>query len=150
MDEISNDTETKGLSMSSEAMEFLYSTAKWAKFLSILGLVGLGLLVLMGFSMGALMNFIPGANESLPPFMSIIFGFLYLVIAGVYLYPLIAMLKFANFSKTAYLDSNSENLTEAFRNIKGSFQYVGILTVIGLALNLISVFFMLIFGLATM
>ncbi|MBN2892827.1 MAG: hypothetical protein JXL97_13245 [Bacteroidales bacterium] len=134
----------KGLNISEMAMDYLYSTAKWAKFLSILGLISLGLIVVVGFSMGTIFGKLGGEYAAIPTTM---FGIMYLFMAGIYLYPVLAMLKFANFSKSAYLDNNSENLTEAFRNLKGAYQYVGILTIIGLSLYALGIFVFLIFGL---
>ena len=111
-------------------MDYLYSVGKWAKFLSILGLINLGLIIVLGFSIELLMSSLSGEEM---PFPTFVFGFMYLIMAGIYLYPTILLLKFVNFSKMAYLNDDSDNLTESFRNLKGVFQYVGVLTIIGLA-----------------
>lgn len=137
--------EKKELNLTELAMEYLLSTAKWAKFLSILGLIGLGLMVVLGFSMGALMGSFNSEFSALP---SAFFGIIYLFMAGIYIYPILAMLRFANFSKSAILNYNSDNLTEAFRNIKGSYQYVGILTIIGLSLYALFLLIAIIIGAA--
>ncbi|MEA3450953.1 MAG: hypothetical protein U9Q83_03510, partial [Bacteroidota bacterium] len=59
------------------------------------------------------------------------FGFIYLFVAAIYFYPLFALLKFSNYAKKAIIESDSEKLTESFRNLKGVFTFIGILTLIG-------------------
>ena len=43
---ISENQENSGISLNEEIKEYLMETAKWAKFLSILGFIGIGLMFL--------------------------------------------------------------------------------------------------------
>lgn len=121
-------SEEQKLSMNQEANSHLLNTAKWAKFLSIVGFVAMGLLVILGFSLGGIISLF---IDEVLPFPMFIFGFIYLFVAAIYFYPLFALLKFSNYAKKAIIESDSEKLTESFRNLKGVFTFIGILTLIG-------------------
>ena len=47
------------LTISIEAINSLTETAKWTKFLSILGFIFIGLIVVMAFFAGSMMSFLP-------------------------------------------------------------------------------------------
>jgi len=107
---------------------YLLDTAKWAKFLSIVGFVAMGLLVIVGFSLGGIISHF---TKETMPFPMFIFGFVYLFLAAIYFYPLFALFKFADYAKKAVAESDSEKLAESLRNLKGVFTFIGIITLIG-------------------
>jgi predicted RND superfamily exporter protein len=113
-----------------QAEAYLRETGKWAKFLAIVGFISMGFLAI-----GAIVMFaISGSMGSLMPFPMWIIGFVYLLIAVIYCFPIYYLLKFANKAKEA-LDSRSKQcLTESMGFIKSHYKFVGILTIVMLAL----------------
>lgn len=123
-----NNTENV-LSFDKTSKNHLVEIAKWAKFLAIVGFVFIGIIVILGFSMGTIFSHI---SQQAMPFPAFIFGFLYLIIGAIYFYPLYSLLKFANNAKIAVNQTNSESLKESLRHLKGLFTFMGILTIISL------------------
>lgn len=106
--------------------EFLTETAKWANFLSILGFIGLGLMVLV-----ALFMFVVGASNSFMPLGSGVFvGIFYILIAGFYFVPINYLYKFSSNMKDALRTNNQASLTSSFEYIKSHYKFIGILTIV--------------------
>ena len=130
-----------------ESLEYLDTAAKWAKFLAILGFIGIGFMALAGLFMGAFFTF-SGMSEvtSQFPFPMGIFGFVYLIMAAAYVMPVIYLNNFANYISKAVALRETVILTEALLNLKRNFKYVGIMTIVGIAsyFVLIAVFVILI------
>jgi hypothetical protein len=118
------------LQLTSLAKEFLAETAKWAKFLSIVGFVIIGFIVLGGFFMFAAGSAFESMGAGFGAGFGAIAGIFYLLIALLYFFPVLYLYKFANNAKSALRDNNSENLTVAFENLKSHYKFVGILTLI--------------------
>lgn len=106
--------------------EFLTETAKWANFLSILGFIGLGLMVIVSLFM-----FVVGASNSFMPMGSGIFvGIFYILIAGFYFVPINYLYKFSSNMKNALRTNNQASLTSSFEYIKSHYKFIGILTIV--------------------
>ncbi len=115
-----------------KALNFLKSVANWAKFFAIVGFISIGVLIISGFLMNSIMKATGQTQElNFPP---IVFGLLYLIIGGIYFYPTLALFKFAKYSKFAIKNLKTDALTESFKQLKITFQFIGILLIIGLAL----------------
>lgn len=132
-----------------QAKQFLQEIAKWAKFLSIVGLIGMGLMVLMGLFTSVFMASM-GANlpssSGMPAGMGAFFGLFYVVIAVIYFFPLYYLLKFANTTKAALRADDSQALTEALGFLKSHYKFIGIFTAILLGLYALILVFGLLFG----
>lgn len=119
------------LQITSLAKEYLTETAKWAKFLSIVGFVVIGFIVLAGFFMFAAGSAFESMGASgFGAGFGAAAGIFYFLIALLYFFPVLYLYKFANNAKLALRDNNSENLTMAFENLKSHYKFVGILTLI--------------------
>jgi len=113
---------------------YLRETAKWAKFLAILGFVWCGIIFLAG--LGVLATRSPYS----PPYMSWVSA-LYMALAAVYFFPCIYALNFARKMKAALQNNDQEYLNASLRNLRSAFRYLGILAIVGLALLAVVVFF---------
>ena len=104
----------------------LLSAAKWTKFLCIVGCIGVAIMLIAGLVM-----IIAGANFGLAgtPFGAGM-GVLYLIIAALYIYPLIKGFQFANATKAACLTDNETLLARGFSGLRSLMQFFGVITII--------------------
>ena len=125
------------MQLNDSAKGFLHETAKWAYFLSIIGFIGIGLLVLiavffgsifatagaMGSGMGAL-----GAMGG--TFITVI----YLIMAALYFFPVYYLNKFATNAKEAFRVNDTQSLTKSFEYLKSHYKFMGIFTIVLISL----------------
>lgn len=121
----------KQLSLSDHAIGFLRETAKWANFLSIVGFIGIGLIVLGALFGGAFMasaasEFGGGPLAAGGAFFTII----YLLVAVLYFFPVYYLFKFAKNMKAALQAKDEETLTKGFEYMKSHYKFIGILTIV--------------------
>ena len=67
-------------------------------------------------------------------FTSGILGFIYVIIALIYFFPISYLFKFAKKMKNALKSSDNTELTSAFSNLKSHYKFIGIFTIIILSL----------------
>ncbi len=113
----------------------LKETAKWTKFLSILGYVYLSF-----FVVGIVLSLFTGFSISSIFFLLISLGFGYLIY-----YIISNLYKFSTKVRIAIDNDNQSALSESFAGLKSYFKTVGIMTAVVLALYII-IFMILIFG----
>ena len=123
---------TTGLTVNERMKADLLSAAKWAKFLCVLGCIGLLIMVIVSIIMlvlgSAITKVFPGT-----PFGAAM-GVLYLIIAAIYIYPLIKGFQFANGTKAACLSNDENKLVRGFAGLKSFLQYWGVLAIICLVI----------------
>ena len=115
----------------------LNETAKWARFLAIVGMVFLVLMIIFGLFFSTMMATsrnpfeepVEGGSGLMSGF-GIGLAILYIILAVIWFFPLLFLLRFANGIRAA-LHSNDQNaLNVSFQNLKSCFRYVGIITII--------------------
>ncbi|MFH6999111.1 hypothetical protein ACHRVZ_14335 [Flavobacterium sp. FlaQc-57] len=123
------------LQLDQTAKDFLKETAKWAYFLSIVGFVGIGLMLLVAVfagtifaSMGSAMGGAFGGS------FGAAMGFVYVFIAAVYFFPVYYLNKFSVNAKRAFRDNDSEALSNSLGYLKSHYKFIGIFMVAILAL----------------
>ncbi|MRT92428.1 hypothetical protein [Ancylomarina sp. 16SWW S1-10-2] len=125
-----------------QAETYLLETRKWTKFFAILAFIFMGIGVLSSISMFMASSFIT-AYSPLPMTGIAVF---YLIFTGVSFFPIYYLLQFSNKAKEALLYRNSQTLTEAMKYIKSHFKFVGIMTIVMLALYPIIIIMTIMFG----
>lgn len=129
-----------------ESLGFLNTTAKWTKFLAILGFIGLGLMLVGGLFMGVIFSFLNNIPTNTPfPFPMRWLGLIYFVFAAVYVLPVIYLNNFSNYLSKAVAFRQTEMLTIALENIKKHFKYMGVLTIVMFASYFIGIIVFIIF-----
>ncbi|WP_343695536.1 DUF5362 family protein [Flavobacterium sp.] len=122
------------LHLDSTAKDFLKETVKWAYFIAIIGFVGIAFLVLIAIFAGAIFSTM---GSAMPGFgggsVGAIFSFIYLLLAGLYFFPVYYLFKFASNGKKAFRENDSEALTSSFSYLKSHYKFIGILMIIMLA-----------------
>lgn len=130
------------LKLNNHSINFLRETVKWTNFLSIVGFVYTGFIVLIalfGGSAIASMSQLGGGPAIGGTFIIV----LYLILAVVYFFLSLYLNKFSNNMKTALRDKNEEVLTTAFENLKSHYKLLGIFTIV--MLSLLILFMLLVF-----
>ena len=129
-----NENEFK-LLISDEIIANLKVTSFWANFLSIIGFVYTGLLILMG--LGFLIALPIIGNEIFPVqvFPLNYIGIIYIVIGLVYLIPTLYLNRFADKIKTALLNFQQIEFESGFKNLRSLFKFMGITTIIIITLS---------------
>ncbi len=119
------------LSINNEIKLYLKETAKWAKFLAIIGYIGIGILVLFSLFMLFEMSALAGMFDALP--LTLI-GILYLLIALLNYFPTNYLNNFANKTKRALAENDQDEINLGFKNLKSMFKFMGIITIVFLCL----------------
>jgi len=116
---------------------YLLETAKWAKFIAIVGFIGVGFLVLAAIIFGAVSSLdfssIPGM-EAFGMLGGTFVAIIYLVMALVYYFPVKYLYDFATKVKVALEILDPVKLEEALEKLKSHYKYIGILIIVVLAL----------------
>jgi uncharacterized protein YneF (UPF0154 family) len=139
------------LSLNSDSRYHLAETARWTKFIAIVGFIFIVLMIIYGIFMGSFfgkqMNQFQGEYQ--PPFreeMLRTMMILYTVIFGViYFFPCLYTYRFSNHLKTALGLNDPVKLSLAFKNLKMTARYLGILTIIFLVFMIIGVIAFIVF-----
>ncbi len=138
--------ETPTLLVNETSKVHLKIAARWAKFLSIVGFIGCGIMILVSFFIGTIFssinsmkslaaagNDMPVSSVSGPTFSYLMTGF-YLIFAILYFFPTLYLYRFATQLKLAIQHENQDYLDGSFQNISKMFRFIGICTVIMLLL----------------
>ncbi|PBJ13804.1 hypothetical protein [Flavobacterium sp. ACN6] len=138
------------LQLDSAAKDFLKETAKWAYFLSIIGFIGIGFLLLIAVfagtifsAMGSSMQGMGGMGASFGAAM----GAAYFLMAALYFFPVYYLFKFSSNAKKAFKDNDSTALTDSLGYLKSHYKFFGILMVILLGIYALIFVFAILGGL---
>ena len=133
MDTIEKNQEHESLIIiDSELKDYLLETSKWSKFLAIVGYVGLGLLILLAlFVMFGFSQFSQFSHVAFP--MGLI-GFLYIILAVIYYFPVTYLYKFSVQIKNGLTSNDKQTVTFGFENLKSLFKFIGIFTIVILSM----------------
>jgi len=132
-----------------EIRNFLKEAAKWANILAIIGFILLGFMVLSGlfmlFFMGSLTSTMaemsqaggqaypypgdPAAMTGTVKILSVLSMLFYLFLVALYFFPILYLYRFATKTKAALNADNQIVLSEAFKNLKSLYKFIGILAI---------------------
>jgi len=120
------------LQLDQSSLNYLNESARWARFLSIIGFISCGLMVIgafFGSTVASLMYSSMGSDA-----MSMIGGgfiaILYLMIALLVFFPSMYLYSFASKMKKAFQGNDQQVLTASLKNLKSFFKFYGIFTVV--------------------
>jgi hypothetical protein len=117
----------------------LTETARWARFLAIVGLIFLGLMVLVGVFGSAMLFSSSGVENYYGGLGAGIFAGYMIVVGAIWFFPLFYTMRFATQMRRALSANDQQALNTSFQNLKICFRFLGILTIIGLAFMAIAV-----------
>jgi hypothetical protein len=116
-------------------MSMLNEIRKWGMFLSILGFIGVGIILLVGLAFSTIMSSF--TNQMQMPLPAGLFSGIYFVIAIIYFFPVLYLYRFSLNMKRALLMRSEENLTLSVQNLRSLFRFCGICAAIVISLYLI-------------
>jgi uncharacterized membrane protein len=121
------------LQIDHQASAFLRETAKWSKFLAIVGFIFIGLILIVvavgGSAMSGAMATTYGSAMSGMMGTGLIAG-----IMLIYLFPCLYLFRFATKMQVALRSNDQETLNSSFENLKSCFKFMGILMIIILSI----------------
>lgn len=106
--------------------ENLIQTARWGKFLAVLGFVFTGFMILIGFS-------IAGGGLDMPGMYRYL-GIVYVLFALIYLFPSLYLFRFCTKIAHGIYAGDQQSCSEAFANLRKLFVFFGVATIIMLGI----------------
>ena len=127
------------MQLTEQAKKHLLEASKWANMIAIIGFIGIGLLIIMSFSIGTILASLPeGSLGGLPPKF---FSFFYLIAAGIYFIPVFFLFQFAQKTKQAIIQDDHNLLTFGLKKLKSHYKFIGILFIVLIALYFLLILF---------
>lgn len=142
------------LSVTPEIQSFLRETAKWGKFMAIVGFVFTALIMILAIGMSFFMSSALAeiADEPGMGMFGAIGGgfisFIYILFGLMYFFPCLYLYRFSTRMKIALAQNDQQYLHESFMNLKSLYKYWGIFTAVILGFYALIFLFGLLGGLA--
>ncbi len=121
------------LQVTPQGQSYLTESAKWGKFLSIMGFILCGLMVIVAFFVPAYlsqMSEYSGMSSAMSSGMRAGMTVLYLLMALLFFFPCLYLYKFSTKMQVATKTVSQENFDESLMNLKSMFKFYAILTII--------------------
>ncbi len=116
---------------------YLNETSRWGKFLSIIGFICCGFMVILAFILPSIYMHLPVASplpEGYAAGMKVGLTIVYLVLAVILFFPCMYLYKFSTKMQIATKELNQETFDESFMNLKALFKFYGIFTIVMLSI----------------
>ena len=128
----------------SGVISLLTQTKPWVRFMSILGFVGCGFLVISGMIMGAV-----GTFSQMGPAGGFI-GFVYIAMAVLYVFPALFLFRYADGIRDLARLRTPRALEGALDQQRRFWRFVGIFTIVVLGLYVVGLLIAMIVGIAAL
>lgn len=127
------------MELGQQAKNYILEASKWATFLSIIGFIGIGLMIILSFTIGTVLANLP--VEMMGGISPQFFSFFYLIIAGVYFIPVFYLFQFGSKTKQAIMNNDTDVLTFGLKKLKSHYKFLGIISIIGISFYIILMIF---------
>jgi Family of unknown function (DUF5362) len=124
------------LQVTPQSQNYLTESAKWGKFLAIMGFILCAFMVVLAFLIPLIFSQIPqnsamplGFNTGMKAGLTIV----YLLLAILFFFPCLYLYKFSVKMQVAARNISQENFDESLMNLKSMFKFFGIFTIIVLS-----------------
>ena len=137
--------EPKGMVLTDEAQYYLQQTAKWANFLSIVGFILCGLLLIMALFIGAIFSFMSRLSpvyNTIPSGIGTFFTVFIILFDVLNFFFPFYLYRFASKARKALFLKDADELTASLSNLKSFFKLIGIVTIIMLCIYTLEIIFM--------
>lgn len=133
-----NASSSSDFRLDTQIQQDLESTAKWGRFLAIVGFIMTGLLVFLSFFVGAILNIASNQSRNELPGLSgassALITVMYLIIAVIYFFPCYYLYQFSSKMLRALPMRDEPLLKNSFQQLKNLFRFMGIITIVILCL----------------
>ena len=119
------------MQLGEQAKAHLQEASKWAVFLSIVGFIGIGLMIILSFTIGSVLANLP--VETLGGLSPQFFSYFYLIFAGIYFVPIYYLYQFGSKTKAALHNDDTDLLTFGIKKLKSHYKFIGISTIVGIS-----------------
>lgn len=122
------DFQNTGLNLTSDIRTNLSETARWGKFISIVGFVFVGLFAIFAIFAGAIFSSALNEMADVYPFQisGVFISLFYLGFALLYFFPCLYLYRFSTRMQTALAADSGGDLSVAFKNLKSVYRFMGI------------------------
>jgi len=127
------------MELGQQAKNYILEASKWATFLSIIGFIGIGLMIILSFTIGTVLANLP--VETMGGISPQFFSFFYLIIAGVYFIPVFYLFQFGSKTKQAIINNDTDVLTFGLKKLRSHYKFLGIISIIGISFYIILMIF---------
>lgn len=142
------------LQIDQQSFHYFSESARWAKFLSIIGFIYCAFMVLIAFFAGAFMAtmfpMMGAGGENASMIGGGVVTFVYIVLALVYFFPCLYLFRYASNMQDALAHNEQAKMQSSIRNLKSFFKFFGIVTIIMLALMVLGMVGMMLAGVGSM
>ncbi len=121
------------LQVDHQVTSYLGETARWAKFLAIIGFIFCGLIVLGALFAGSVLSGAFGRLGGMGGGLSVLIGGVYAGLALLYFFPCLYLFNFASKMQVAIRSNDQVQLINSFRNLKSCYKFLGILMIVVLS-----------------
>ena len=133
---------TQGLEVTENAKKYLKTTSSWINFLAILDFISIGFLIFYGIIMlissGAMADIDTIFLGSMT-YISVFVGTFCLAVGVIAFFPTLYLFRFAKKTTKALANQDTLVMEDAFKNMKSYWKFTGIMTIISIALCIISI-----------
>lgn len=129
--------EDRKIEIGSEILNNLNSTRKWTTFLSVLGFIFLGLLIVAGLTTSLFLTTFKTqeANLGIPESAMII---IFVVVGAIYFFPVLFLFRFSRKTRDAILNLDSKKLLKGLNNLRLYFMYIGVMVIVVLSIYVVA------------
>ena len=126
--------ETFELNFSNKIVDSLKEISTWSYFLSIIGFIGIGFMVIFGALFLTILGSMPNNPYEEIGISMGYFGLIYVFIGLIYFFPVLYLFNFSRKMKRALSLKNNDDLSSAFDNLKSHYKFIGIFTIVIISL----------------
>ncbi len=143
-------TEPEELKISLPTTAYLSETAKWAKFLAIMGFIFCGIIIIVAFFAGTIFSgsMADSRFSAFGALGGVGIAAIYIVLGLIYFFPCLYLFNFASKMQAALRIRDQDILDESFKNIKSCFKFMGIFTIVLLSFYVLVIIFAVVMGVA--
>lgn len=132
-------TQLTELNLNAHSKSFLKEIAGWTYFLSIIGFIFVGLLVLIAVFASSIYNNMAQFSQESPFDVSLFMTAVYVIVALIYFFPILFLFKFSKRLKSALKSKEDEELASALEILKSHYKFIGVFTIIVLSLYALAI-----------
>jgi hypothetical protein len=129
--------EERKMEIGPEILNSLNSTRKLTTFLSVLGFIFLGLLIVAGLVASLFLTTFKTkeANLGIPESVMII---IFIVFGAIYFFPVFFLFRFSRNTRDGIQNLDRQKLEKGFNNLKLYFSYIGIMVIVVLTVYVVA------------